>query len=201
MYIFDKQRALADLDSIGADGRVVFALLAATRLKSGGERFFQDDLDAITGFRFAHEKIWAAIEGAVVLSGEEIAELIARCEELIPDEDSIAGADYGAYADDAIAALIYAYRCLDSREPQEALWAAQRAYDSADLWAIRELRRQGKSVPQDEGIVLSHPVVQTELARQSRDLQELVAVGKNRVPVDRVRSLRLRAERESAVPA
>ena len=61
---------------------------------------------------------------------------------------------------------------------QSAVWAARRAYDSADWLAGRVL--QGSAfTPDMEKAILSHPVVQTELKRQWRDIGALIAAGED----------------------
>ena len=44
-----------------------------------------------------------------------------------------------ALADDALSSLAYAIRCSLTPEPQEAAWAARRAYEAADQAAMRVL--------------------------------------------------------------
>ena len=85
---------------------------------------------------------------------------------LVPAEDPWVPEQ--AYAEDAIAALAYAVGSLEKRDPTEAAWAAQRAYESADHYVINHLHVD------TERAVLAHPIVQAELARQRQDLDELL---------------------------
>jgi hypothetical protein len=102
------------------------------------------------------------------MSGEQVREDLSRCMELIPGEDEEPSVDEQAYADDAASAIAYALRTLDSGESQEAAWAARRAYEAADHHVMYRLGLEGESQ------VLAHPVVQTELSRQHRDIEELL---------------------------
>ena len=90
---------------------------------------------------------------------------------LLPEEsdDWVIG---HALADDALSSLAYAIRCLLTPEPQEAAWAARRAYEAADQSAIRVLGALAGS-PNTEAAIKSHGFVQRELARQRMDLHLL----------------------------
>jgi hypothetical protein len=77
-----------------------------------------------------------------------------------------------AYAEDAIASLAYSIRCLITGDPQEAAWAARRAYESADQAAINQLRAEfGRDGAESD--IAAHGIVQRELRRQVRDLRSL----------------------------
>jgi hypothetical protein len=86
---------------------------------------------------------------------------------LIPGENDQPWIEEQAYAEDAASAVAYALRALESGEPQEAAWAARRAYEAVDHHVMSRLGIKGESH------VLGHPLVQAELSRQQRDLSEL----------------------------
>lgn len=79
-------------------------------------------------------------------------------------------------AEDAMAALAYSIRNLMVGNPQDAVFAARRCYESADQFAIHDLNCDF-SDPESERKLLMHEVVQRELARQDRDLR-LASAGK-----------------------
>lgn len=79
-------------------------------------------------------------------------------------------------AEDALAAAAYALRYVDDGEVQNAVWAARRAYEAADSFAGEKLPDGTFDSAREAGI-LRHPVVQTELRRQRRDLQEIMGSG------------------------
>jgi len=79
---------------------------------------------------------------------------------------------YNALADDALASLAYAIRHVMSADPQEAVWSAQRAYDAVDQVTVAKLGIS-PGPAEAELAILSDPIVQRELGRQTRDLQLL----------------------------
>lgn len=74
-----------------------------------------------------------------------------------------------ALADDALSSLAYAIRTLLTSNPQDATWAARRAYEAVDQAAIRTLGTQ-PGLPNTEIAIKSHLLVQQELVRQQRDI-------------------------------
>jgi hypothetical protein len=105
---------------------------------------------------------------------------VARAAQLIPPEDDGWDDVERAYAEDAAAALGYAFRARMTGDPQEAAWASRRAYEAIDHFV------QGKSsgTTLDDAAILSHPLVQSELARQERDLNDLAAMTTGRPMLD-----------------
>jgi hypothetical protein len=93
---------------------------------------------------------------------------------------------------------LYAYRCRQNEEAQEAAWAARHAYEAIDNWVINrediDISERGA-----EQRVLSHPLVQAELARQRRDLEELLGVRDEGAVADALVRLRDRAKAEASI--
>jgi hypothetical protein len=87
--------------------------------------------------------------------------------DLLPSEDSPWSPSY-PIADHAIASLAYTLRSMANGDPQEATWAALRAYEAADQLAVFDLSKDPLDFP-PEGQLLAHSAVQTELARQEHD--------------------------------
>jgi hypothetical protein len=109
---------------------------------------------------------------------------------LIPQEDEGPWINEQAYAEDAASAVTYALRARNTGESQDAAYAARVAYEALDHHVTNRL-----GIEDDEN-VLAHPVVQTELARQHRDLNELL--GANSDPTTLLARLRYRASTEAA---
>lgn len=166
MLDYDEPKRIAALRGLAPRLRVAFALLCAERALPGYRRFHTK---TGRGDPFAAEslaeRLWFDVAGDPMTSTElEAARL--RVEALLDDED----------ASDAAAALVYAFDTRASGDPHEAAWAGRRLYDLADFLAQRELgaRISGTTwTAADEALVLEHPLVQRELARQERDLREL----------------------------
>ena len=92
--------------------------------------------------------------------------------------------------DDAAASTAYALRCLQSGDPQEAVWAAQRAYDARDAAAQAQLEFD-TFTPSVEEQLRSAPVVQSELKCQMEDIATLSGdPGSAREVVERARTSR-----------
>ena len=88
--------------------------------------------------------------------------------EIIPCEDGPWNQRH-PQAEDAVAALAFSNRTIMDDDPQNAIYAARRAYHSADQFAIHNLNCDF-SEPDFEKMLLMHDVVQRELERQERDL-------------------------------
>ena len=74
--------------------------------------------------------------------------------------------------DDRVATCAYVTRHLLSGEPQEAAWAARRAYEATDQLAQQSVAFTQYS-PAVEARLLGHPGVQAELECQAIDLEQL----------------------------
>jgi uncharacterized protein YjaG (DUF416 family) len=190
---YNEELLAADLDRLAVPLRVVFAAACAERLKPAYEKFSKETgrgnpakLAAILS------QLWEDLEGNE-LSPSQLQEGIESCMELIPQEDDGPWIPAQAVAEDAAAALAYALRCRQSGEAQEAAWSARRAYEAVDHFVIS---REGIDVnrAESERVVLSDPIVQSELSRQRRDLNELRTASTADV-VERIRS---RARSEAA---
>jgi hypothetical protein len=168
MLHYDEAALARDLARVGTNSRVVFAASCAERLLPAYAEYCarvgrgdQAALPEILG------QIWQHLLGDE-MSTEELRLALRRCMALIPGEDDEPWVDEQAYADDAVSAIAYTLRALENGDPQEAAWAARRVYEAADHYVIHRLAVEGESP------VLAHPIVQGELARQRRDLEELL---------------------------
>lgn len=168
MYSFDENALVGELRGLRSQARIAFAAAAATRqlgsyerlaraLKSGNEQRPRE----------IAAQLWADLQAAPV-DRDTWSALLDEVMSLLPEEsdDWVIG---HALVDDALSSLAYAIRCLLTPEPQEAAWAARRAYEAADQAAIRLLGVQ-PGLPNTETVIKSHSFVQRELARQQNDL-------------------------------
>lgn len=108
--------------------------------------------------------VLAARENIDSSLGEELVSAIADV-----GEDSTFAA---AHAEDTLAAAAYAIRCAGSGQAQDAAWAARRAYETVDRYAGKD-EQGGSYTTEFEAAVMRHPIVQREINRQRRDLDEL----------------------------
>ncbi len=106
------------------------------------------------------------------IPGKEIEAKIDACMQLIPQEDLRQWENGQTYAENAATSVVYALRCRQTGKSEEALWAARRAYETLDTFVINT-EDIDTNIPGVEARMLSHPLIQAELGRQQRDLDEL----------------------------
>ncbi len=106
--------------------------------------------------------------------------------------------DRAAFAEDAASALAYALRCYQSGNSQESAWAARCAYEAVDHYVVHHERVDTNVIGAEER-VLSHWLVQAELMRQHRDLQELVIAAQGITVEGLMSCFRARANAESSM--
>jgi len=168
---FDEGTLVHELARLAPRARVAFAALCAERLVPTYEDFCRQ---AGRGNSLTLEqmldRVWKHVLGIDEMSAEDIRGEINRAMDLIPGKGEALGLDEQAYADDAASAVAYTFRAMESGEPQEAAWAARRAYEAGDYYVTTRLGIE------DEGQVLRHPIIQAEFARQRQDLQELFGI-------------------------
>jgi len=164
---YDEREIIRKLDQLDPVAKVSFAAACAERQIPGyivfSNQTGRGDPDALIAIL---ERVWRDALGRKMTDDEVLLEL-DRCMALIPKEDEAPWVNEQAYAEDAALAVAYALRARSRGESQEAAYAARVAYEALDHHVINRL-----GVDDDEG-VLMHPVVQAELIRQHRDLDEL----------------------------
>lgn len=177
--------------------RVAFALLAGIRLLPMYTLFHRrtgrGDPRAL---RALVERLWRDVSGEPMDDGE-VKAAVERAMELIPSEDDCWDQETQPYAEDAAAAIAYALRARMTDDPQEAAWAARRVYEAADQFATASGELATRGV-QSERAVLTQPVVQAELRRQARDLDELSQLPGGYDDISRLSQMRQRSEFEAA---
>ncbi|MBK8069003.1 MAG: hypothetical protein IPK27_15685 [Rhodanobacteraceae bacterium] len=173
MRKFVEEEVRTRLQGMAPLARGTVALCAALRLLPAIR--FGDPVRAGSIPRVVAElssRLVTAITSTEVDTGElrTVSDLAGRLVGELPTADS-ALCDEDAYLDDACICFIYAAQSMVSPESDDALNALTTAYNAVDQWAIREI---GGNVI-DEGAILSSPVVQSELDRQSQDISLLEA--------------------------
>jgi uncharacterized protein YjaG (DUF416 family) len=174
MLEFDERQLKIDLASVPKEARVAFAAACAERLAPAYKRFAEisgrgapDLLSSILA------RLWADLQGVPMTVAESNAN-IRHCMALVPTEEDGPWIDEQAAAEDHVSALLYALTCLQGGDPQEAAWSAQHVYDALDSY-IQCRDGRGDTQALDPKRVLADPLVQAELNRQRRDLDELMA--------------------------
>ena len=124
------------------------------------------------------------------MTDAEVKARVDACMRLIPREDEGTWTVEQGPAEDAVAAAAYALRCRQNGKAQEAGWAARRAYEALHYF-VKQAEKFDQKGPELVARVMAHPLVQAELERQQRDVEEL-ASGKTDLA-----QLRQRAKAES----
>jgi uncharacterized protein YjaG (DUF416 family) len=172
MKTFDELQLRSQLAELSLSSRTAFATACAERLLGSYRKY-----SARTGrgdpgkLQQILDGLWEDLLG-VPLSMSDIDVQIEICTRLMPREDDRPWIVEQAAAEDAAAALAYALRCRKTGSTSEAAWAARRAYEATDQFVVNH-EDIDTNVAGAEARVLTHPIVQTELARQQRDLHEL----------------------------
>lgn len=186
---YDERELVGQLERLPAKLRAAFAAACAQRLLPAYEAFakksHRGDARRLASIL---ERLWSDLQGFPLPEAELGAQLEA-CMSLIPAEDDAPWIEEQAGAEDAGAAVAYALRARAGGKSQEAAWAARRSYEAIDHHLTH---RAGidPSAPGGEERLRRHPLVQAELTRQRRDLEDLrrgVEAGDTAV-VERIRS-------------
>jgi hypothetical protein len=130
------------------------------------------------------------------LSEEELQHGIDACTRLMPEAQSEQWNEGQAAADDAAAAVCYALRARQTGSPQEAAWAARRVYEALDEFVINR-GQIDTNRPGMENRVLADPLVQSELERQKKDLDDLLSG--THAQIASIQRVRQRARSEAKV--
>jgi uncharacterized protein YjaG (DUF416 family) len=170
--VFNETELVKSIDQLPRLARVVFAAACAERMMPAYERFSaQTHRGDPQNLKQILARLWDDLAGNR-MSATEVDANINACMQLIPQDDGPWVLEQAA-AEDGAAASTYALRCRRSGLAQEAAWAARCAYDALDEYVINrdniDINATGA-----EAQVRSDPLVQAELTRQRRDLDELL---------------------------
>ena len=194
-FTFDETELEGRIEQLPITSRTAFAAACAERMAPSYEAYSQRTGTGDPAvYRELLGHLWIDLAGQR-MSDSEIDKNIKRSEELFPLEDDPWVPEYPA-ADDATAALVYSLQSRRNGSSKEAAWAARRAYEALDDYVITR-ENLDISSPGAELQILNHPLVQAELARQARDLDEL---GEGRITVEQLRD-RSKAEASFFLPA
>jgi uncharacterized protein YjaG (DUF416 family) len=170
--LFDEPQIVRSLERLSLELRVAFAASCAERVFSAYDSYSnRTGRGKPAALRSILNRLWNDLVGDRMTEGEVHA-TIKACEELHPREEDRPWMPEKDYAEDAVAAAAYALRCRENGSAQEAAWAARRAYEAVDSYVMGRDNPDLETV-EGETQVLTDPLVQAELARQRRDLDEL----------------------------
>jgi len=177
MLTFERRQITDQIDPLPKRLRVAFAVACAQRLLPC---YIRTSADNPTGNPKAATRIvcelWNAVERNT-LDPEELQRALVACDAIIPDYEP-KYFDGLEYAEDAIVSLSHALRAALGGESDEAMCAAERAYNALDEY-INQKFRIDINAPGAQSRIDSFPIIQAELARQQADLADLRAAAKN----------------------
>ncbi len=173
MLRFNEIELLQKIERLPKQLRVAFAAACAQRMMIAYAKFStltgRGNPEALSKIL---SRLWNDL-AENVMSVVEIDKAIGTCMDFIPKDEDSPGVMEEFAAEGATSALAYAFRCRRSGAAQEAAWAAQCAYNALDQYAISD-ENLDLNAAGAEDHVLSDPLIQAELARQKRDLDELL---------------------------
>jgi hypothetical protein len=196
MQHFDEKILIHELENLSPNARVLFASFCAVRLLPAIRKY----LKKINGeihfgvFQDALELVWAlCLNNAKDETGRshELEDLILSH---MPSEDDPQWTSIFAYAEDAMASIVFVLRATQSGELNNIMWAARRAYEAVDQFVLDGMEIEIIGT-EEEQFILQSAVVQQELERQERDLRDLLTI-----PFTSYKALIERARHESAFP-
>ncbi len=197
MLKFDEQGLRHDLDRLPPRSRLAFAASCAERMVEVYRRFLaqRGQPDRAGDCDHALQYVWSHILRPS--EGGTAERLLADIMALIPDQDALGWTPLTAYGEDALSALAYCVSCLKTGDAQDAVWAARRVYEALDSF-VTNRDNVAPSEPGAETRILGDPMIQAELKRQARDLDDLGRLG-DTLSARFLDDLRQRSAREPAM--
>jgi uncharacterized protein YjaG (DUF416 family) len=190
---FDAESLGSRLADLAWPAPAAFAAACAERLFSGYQHYVQATGDGdVETLRASLSRLWDTLTGGA--EPPDYDGLAEMCSALLPDLLTD-WSPAGQYAEDAVAAVVYALRCAEAHDPELAVACAQRAYESVDAIMLYELDFD-YTRPGDEQAMLAHSLTQAEFQRQERDLADLAATANPEAFSAAIRAVRARAEAE-----
>ena len=174
-FRFDQAQLTSELDQLPLSLRVIFAASCAERLLpayiASSGLTGNGDPELLTRILM---RLWEDIAGER-MTESELQSSVSISMDLIPQDYHEPWFVEQASAEDASAAVFYALSCRQNGNSQEAMWSAQRACSAVDHFVTNRENIDLKP-PGAVNQALEHPLIQAELARQRRDLDELLRV-------------------------
>jgi hypothetical protein len=161
----------AGLHRLRHKDRVAFAAACAERLmhvgRGGAPTSISGSWSALCAVL---EHLWNELDGPLPI---DIQRRIDVCDSALMPGDEGEWSVERAMTEDAVNALAYALRCWKNGHLQEAVWAARRGYEALHYF-IEQSEPDSLTWPAPHQSLFDHPLVAVELARQRRDLEDLL---------------------------
>jgi hypothetical protein len=172
---FNEAQLVKALEQLPKEGRMAFACACAERLLPTYKLFSSHIIgrDDTLVMRSILDLLQKDLAGELA-SEEDLDKKLQLCMSLLPDEKDGEWVPERLAVEGALMATAYSLRCSKNGDPREAVWSARCAYEALEYFIVRSEDIRLNAIVA-KSLVLSRPVVQTELARQQRDVDELIA--------------------------
>jgi hypothetical protein len=171
---FDEQALRERLTALPQAKALAFGAACAERILPNYLRFMRETgWGRIDRLRRALDLVWKIVETDIGTDEDVIRQILAECEATAPDSEDF-GSLFTSGAQDACFAICNLLDFVLEKSNKCIVLAARYPTDSIDLY-VQEVENIAPQDPMLESKILSHPLMQQELARQRRDLDVLQA--------------------------
>jgi len=190
---FSKEETLRRLSTLLPIGQRAFGLLCCERMLPNYVAFQAETNggDSIP-LREAMEMAWESIESRA--DDSRVRRLSEMCEFVAPNSEQFVSR-FTTPAQDACFAICCVLDHILKPDPERIAQVATFATDSIDLY-VQEIEAIQPNAPNLEELILAHPLMQRELARQDQDFSNVqVALSDRQSVASRLLALRHMAKR------
>lgn len=174
MAAFNRVNLRNRLVKLDSERQIAFGAACCERLLPNYVAFQRDAAwGNFAAVRNALDYVWLFLNGQS-FSMQEIKEITHLCESAAPNSDDFASL-YVTAAQDACFSVCGLLDYLIQKDVDKIVQVATYATDSVDLY-VQEIECMDPNDPKLEQKILTHRLMQRELARQENDLQALEAV-------------------------
>lgn len=167
---FDEKSLLTRLEPLSDRQRLLFGTACAERLFGNYVRFAREvEWGNDVALRRALDAAWKTCSGSAP-DGPTLARLLVECEAAAPESEEFDSL-FTASAQDAVFATCSLLDFIGAQSIEKIVASARYPTDSIDLY-VQELEGMSAHDPTREDKILRHPLMQQELWRQRRDLDE-----------------------------
>jgi uncharacterized protein YjaG (DUF416 family) len=184
------------LKSLDQHKRAIFAICCATRLQSAYSHLHKKHSQGNPPLlREAINMIWSWASGNDIPRAV-FESYLDKVMLLVPEEDDNWTID-SAYAEDAVSAVAYSIRSILNDDYKEACWASTCMWDAVDSYITNTLNVDW-ALADAETVISENVLMQSEFARQKRDLDDLESLSGSFEEL--CTNFKTRAEAEQALP-
>ncbi|WP_437622383.1 DUF416 family protein [Sorangium sp. So ce1151] len=190
---FSDEQIFKLTSSLAPHQQLAFGAACCERMLPNYQTFMREaDWGNVVPLREALDTAWVACDSERIADAQ-LRDLLSKCEECAPNSESFTSI-YTSSAQDAVFAICSLLDFLLDGDVARVVSSARFSIDSVDL-VVQEREAMDPRDPLREHKIFTHPLMQQELLRQQRDLEEARHIAQG----DRAALLafRTRAQRES----